>query len=144
MLVIKPNSRPSALRVLVVEDCLVNRQLLTALLSRLSCDISTAVDGKSAVEKFREEEFDVVLMDVQMPVMDGLTATRLIRKQEAGTEKRTPIVAITAGMDRQRCLDAGMDEYLGKPVRAKSLYQKLEWVLADENIGLVTSTARDI
>ena len=74
-------------------------------------------------------EFNVVLMDVHMPVMDGLCASRLIRKDEAETGKHTPIVAVTAGMDSQSCLEAGMDDYLGKPVRAEILYEKIHQVL---------------
>jgi CheY-like chemotaxis protein len=118
----------SPLRVLLVEDSLVNQKLLTGLLERWNCAVTLATNGQQAVQKYAEDEFDVVLMDIQMPVMDGLTATRLIRQQE-GTMKRTPIVAITAGMDRQSCLDAGVDEYLAKPVLATSLYEKIEQLL---------------
>ena len=70
-----------------------------------------------------QHSFDIVLMDVQMPVMDGLTATRLIRKQEADRRRHTPIVAVTAGVDRQECLDAGMDDHLEKPVRMEALHE---------------------
>ena len=93
------------LRVLLVEDSLVNQRLLVGLLHlRIYC-VTVATDGQQAVDRMAEEEFDVVLMDVQMPVMDGLAATRLIRQQEAGTTKHTPILAVTAGMDRQSCLE---------------------------------------
>ena len=74
-----------------------------------------ACNGEEGVEKFAERSFDVVLMDVQMPVMDGLTATRIIRHHETGTGKHTPIIAVTAGMDRESCLQAGMDDHLHKP-----------------------------
>ena len=117
------------LRVLLVEDSLFNQRLLLGLLHLRNYCVTVATDGQQAVDRMAEEEFDVVLMDVQMPVMDGLAATRLIRQQEAGTTKHTPILAVTAGMDRQSCLEAGMDEYLEKPVRADSLQEKLDLLL---------------
>ena len=130
----RPYQPPAAPRVLLVEDSLVNQRVLGGLLRKLACDVSTAGNGQEAIEKLCREEFDVVLMDVQMPIMDGLTATRLIREQEVGTEKHTRIVAVTAGMDRQSCLAAGMDDYLGKPVKAESLYEKLGFVLGAQQL----------
>ena len=119
------------LRVLLVEDSPVNQMLLTGLLERRNCAVTLAINGQQAVHAMAKDEFDLVLMDIQMPIMDGLTATRLIRQREAGTRKHTPIVAVTAGMDRQTCLDAGVDEYLAKPVRVESLHEKLEQLLGD-------------
>lgn len=127
------SAMPSApTRVLLVEDSLVNQKLLTGLLAGHKFDVTLAINGEESVRKMEEEEFDVVLMDVQMPIMDGLTATRLIRRYEAGTKKHTPILAVTAGMDRDSCLDAGMDDYLAKPVRADALYEKLARLLGSD------------
>ena len=122
-------------RVLLVEDSLVNQKLLTRLLELRNCAVTLATNGEQAVHKFGKDKFDLVLMDIQMPVMDGLTATRLIRRHEAGALKRIPIIAITAGMDRQSCLNAGVDEYLAKPVLAASLYEKLEQLLGDSGMS---------
>jgi CheY-like chemotaxis protein len=126
---IKPNQLPSPLRVLLVEDSLVNQRVLGGLLRRFSCEVSTVTDGKAAVAKVFEEEFDVVFMDVQMPLMDGLTATRVIRRHELRTASYTPIIAVTAGTDRQTCLEAGMDDYVAKPVRMELIQLALERVL---------------
>ena len=116
----------TALRVLIVEDSPINQKLLLGLLEGRNCQLTLANNGQEAVSKLESAQFDVVLMDVQMPVMDGLTATRLIRRREAGTARHTPIVAVTAGVERRRCLEAGMDAYLGKPVRPQRLYEQLE------------------
>ena len=119
-----------SLRVLVVEDGLFNQKLLQGLLERRGCDVSLANNGQEAVDSVAEHAFDLVLMDVQMPVMDGLQATKLIREREAALGKSTPIVAVTAGVDRQTCLDVGMDEYLSKPIRADLLDEVLSRVNA--------------
>ena len=119
-----------SLRVLVVEDGLFNQKLLSGLLERRGFDVSLANNGQEAVDSLAEQAFDLVLMDVQMPVMDGLEATKLIRQREAALENSTPIVAITAGVDRQTCLDAGMNEYLSKPIRADVLDEMLSRIMA--------------
>jgi len=119
----------SGLRVLLVEDNKVNQMLAVALLRRRRHDVTVADDGRQAVELVRRFEFDVVLMDVQMPEMDGLEATRLIRSMERGKARRLPIVAVTAHTmeeDRQRCLDAGMDDYVRKPIEPADLEAAME------------------
>jgi CheY-like chemotaxis protein len=117
----------SSLRALVVEDSVVNQKLLAHILTRQGFDVTVADNGQDGVEKFDQDSFDVVLMDVQMPVMDGLTATRIIRHHESGLGKQhTPIIAVTAGMDRESCLQAGMDDHLYKPVRLDDLRPLLE------------------
>ena len=116
----------SSLRALVVEDSLVNQKLLSHILTRQGFDVTVAGNGEEAVEKFDQHSFDVVLMDVQMPVMDGLAATRMIRRHESGTGVHTPIIAVTAGFDRESCLQAGMDDHLYKPVRLDDLRPLLE------------------
>ncbi len=110
----------SACRVLLVEDNTTNQQVAVKMLMRFRCDVSVACDGAEAVDRFRAERFDLVLMDMQMPVMDGLAATRAIRAIERErAAPRTPVVAMTANVlegDRERCLAAGMDDYISKPI----------------------------
>ena len=116
--------------VLVVEDNLVNREVAVELLRRVGLLVETAEHGQRALEKLRQRSFDLVLMDVQMPVMDGLTATRRLRWQGL----RTPILAMTAnafGDDRAACLAAGMDDHVAKPVDPSALHAALlRWLPA--------------
>ena len=122
---------PSKGLVLVVEDNPVNQLVATGLLQSLGYDTRVAADGVAALEAVREGSFDAVLMDVQMPHMDGYTATRYLRSLE--TDRRLPIIAMTAAAvegERDRCLEAGMDDYLTKPVYAAQLAEKLERWLA--------------
>jgi CheY-like chemotaxis protein len=112
-----------SLHILVAEDNPVNQQVLTMLLERLGCTWEVAENGQEAVLRVSEKKFDIVLMDLQMPGMDGLRATRMIRMAE-GEGARLPIVACTANAmqgERDRCLTAGMDDYLTKPVRSRQL-----------------------
>jgi CheY-like chemotaxis protein len=107
------------LRVLVAEDNLVNQKLAKAMLARLGHDCVLASDGREAIAEWSQGRYDVVFMDVQMPNLDGFEATREIRRLEAGTGSRVPIVAMTAHAmpgDRERCLAAGMDDYVTKPI----------------------------
>jgi hypothetical protein len=118
------------LDVLVAEDNPVNRRFVTTLLERWGHRVHEAHDGAAAIEMWHRQRFDVILMDVQMPNLDGLSATRTIRDLEmADGHERTPIVALTAhafAEDEQRCREAGMDEYLSKPLKASLLRQTLE------------------
>ena len=110
--------------VLLVEDSLYNRKLAIGLLERRGHRVTVAENGRIALERLAQRRFDVVLMDVQMPEMDGLEATRRHREREADSPTRLPIVAMTAQAlkgDRERCLEAGMDDYLSKPVRGAEL-----------------------
>ncbi len=112
------------LSILVADDVEVNRELAAAILTRSGHRVTFAKNGDEAVTSFSAGRFDMVLMDVQMPGMDGLQATRTIREQEAHTGHRTPILALTAYAakeDRERCLAAGMDGYLSKPFKAEEL-----------------------
>ena len=114
-------------RVLLVEDNPVNLKVANAFLNRLGVEVITAGDGREAVEKWREHRPDLVLMDVQMPVMDGFQATAAIRAEE-GEGRHTPIVALTANAlagDEQGCLAAGMDGYLPKPLKVERLEAEL-------------------
>jgi CheY-like chemotaxis protein len=123
---------PKGLVVLLAEDNEVNQELATAMLRRRGCDVLVAKDGREAVALWERERFDVVLMDVQMPEMDGLAATRAIREIERSTGGHTPIVALTAHVlegDRVRCRTAGMDGYVSKPLRVGDLFQAIAEVL---------------
>jgi CheY-like chemotaxis protein len=123
-------------RVLLAEDNDVNRTIVVAWLTRLGLTIVHARNGLEAVAAWRESAFDLVLMDCQMPEMDGFAATETIRRFEAEQGgKRTPIIALTANAiegDRDSCLRAGMDDYLPKPFKGPSLAETLRrWLPAD-------------
>jgi len=124
-LVTLPPGSKEDLPILVVDDNQVNQTLVMTLLQRGGYRVTLAASGREAVEKFQNHRFCVILMDVQMPDLDGLEATRAIRQLERKHERlRTPIVAMTANAmrgDRERCLESGMDEYLAKPIRTKQL-----------------------
>lgn len=115
-------------RILVVEDQATNRELARAMLERLGQSVSVAENGQAALERLASEPFDLVLMDMQMPVLDGLATTRRWREREAPSGRRLPIVAMTANVmpeDRERCLEAGMDDMLGKPFNRQDLCRLL-------------------
>ena len=112
------------LRILLAEDNPVNQKVARHLLERAGHDVEVVGDGEAAVERWAAEDFDVILMDVQMPRMDGLAATAAIRERERGTEGHIPIVAMTAlamAGDRERCVAAGMDGYVSKPIDKNDL-----------------------
>jgi CheY-like chemotaxis protein len=116
-------------RVLLAEDNAINRRVAVGLLERLGCVVQTVENGRLAVERWREGGWDVVVMDMQMPELDGLEATRLIRQAEAlGQLAPVPILAMTANAfaeDKDACLSAGMDDVLTKPASKASLYVAL-------------------
>jgi two-component system, sensor histidine kinase and response regulator len=116
------------LRILLAEDSVVNQKLAVALLRRQGHTVTIASNGLEAVEAVDRETFDLILMDVQMPEMDGLEATAAIRVNQGASGLHTPIIAMTAHAlkgDRERCLEAGMDGYVAKPIRPQELYQAL-------------------
>lgn len=118
--------RHQGAHILVVDDDLFNREIASDLLIGVGMQVETAVDGFDAVSKSQSTQFDLILMDVQMPVLDGLGATRLIR--ELDTWKHKPILALAANAfldDRQACLDAGMNDFVAKPVNPQRLYEAL-------------------
>ncbi|MDP3757939.1 response regulator, partial [Polaromonas sp.] len=123
------------LPVLVVEDNLINKNLVMTLLQRGGYSETMAGKGREAVEKFLMHRFCVILMDMQMPDLDGIEATKAIRLLERKQERlRTPIVAMTANAmrgDRERCLEAGMDDYLAKPIKTAELFAIIETLIAD-------------
>jgi CheY-like chemotaxis protein len=121
------------LQILLAEDSLVNQKLAVALLERHGHTVVVVNNGREALAALESRAFDLVLMDVQMPEMDGLEATALTRAREKHSGAHVPIVAMTAHAlkgDRQRCLAAGMDDYISKPIHAKELFQTLEKLLA--------------
>jgi signal transduction histidine kinase len=105
-----------SLRVLVVDDSLINQKVASGLLQKIGCEARVAGDGQTALNLIAREPFDLVLMDCQMPDMDGFQATRFIRRTSA-----VPIIAMTGNEDRKKCLEAGMDGYISKPVSLGSL-----------------------
>jgi two-component system sensor histidine kinase/response regulator len=121
--------RRSRLRILLAEDSPINQKLAVRLLARRDHDMTVVDDGRQAVAAYKDGEFDVVLMDIQMPELDGFGATAEIRRLEDDIGRRTPIVALTAHAmagDEARCLGAGMDAYVSKPFRPEELYVTVE------------------
>ena len=131
------------LKILLAEDGIANQKMAVGLLTKWGHKLAIANNGEEAVQKWQSEPFDVILMDVQMPVMDGLQATKRIRELEIGAQKRIPIIAMTARAmkgDRELCLAAGMDDYVSKPVRKSELYRALGGFLADETENEATTS----
>ena len=124
-----------SLKVLLAEDNPVNQRLAVSLLSHMGHEVDVVGDGAQAVDKVLHGRYDLVLMDMQMPVMSGLDATRAIRLQEKGGVRHQPIVAMTANAmlgDKERCLEAGMDGYISKPIMVDQMMAELDRVLAEQ------------
>lgn len=116
------------LQILLVEDNPMNQKVALRVLEKAGHSVTLAVNGVEALSRVDDATFDLVLMDVQMPEMDGLSATMAIRQRELGTNRHLPIVALTANAltgDREKCLEAGMDEYVTKPVEPPILFQAI-------------------
>ncbi len=132
----------AGLHVLLVEDNEINQEVAMELLQRAGVSVDLAKNGREAVERVSTQDYDAVLMDVQMPIMDGLEATRRIRRLES-LRATVPIIAMTANAmaeDRQRCIEAGMNDHLGKPVDVNRLHSLLaQWARAEPR----TASARD-
>ena len=129
-----------SLHVLLAEDNVVNQTLASHLLEKRGYEVTVVGDGNAALEAIEREKFDVVLMDIQMPGKDGLEATGEIRAKEATSGRHLPIIALTAHAmkgDRERCLEAGMDAYVSKPIRSKELFEAIESLVQ----GHVVATA---
>ncbi|MEC9093782.1 MAG: response regulator, partial [Planctomycetota bacterium] len=127
------------LKVLIAEDNLLNQRLVEALFSQRGHAIQVAGDGAEAVRLVSRQNFDLILMDVQMPNLDGIEATRAIRQLSKEKERNTLIVALTAHAgesDRKRCLEAGMDSYLAKPLRLDELMTEVKNLL--QQVGLIS------
>ncbi len=124
----------AGLRVLLAEDNTINQKLMIRLLEQKGCQIRGVYDGQLAVDNYKSDDYDCILMDVQMPNLDGLAATREIRQKPGG--KNIPIIALTANAsekDKDDCLQAGMDDYLSKPLDPQKLFEKLSAI--KENIS---------
>jgi len=122
------NSKGKILRILLAEDDLISQKLAVLLIKRKGWEIEAVFSGDKVFPLLREKEFDIVLMDIQMPFMDGFEATKMIRDSEKLTDKHIPIIALTAHAmkgDMEKCLEAGMDEYISKPIDEEELYSKI-------------------
>jgi CheY-like chemotaxis protein len=129
------------LHFLLAEDNPVNRKVAVGLLEKLGHAVDVATDGREALEKLELADFDLVLMDVQMPEMDGFEATAAIREMEKAKGGHIPILAMTAHAmkgDRERCLAAGMDGYIAKPVRGDDLVKEIDRVFRQPGAGQPT------
>jgi CheY-like chemotaxis protein/HPt (histidine-containing phosphotransfer) domain-containing protein len=130
------------MKILLAEDGLTNQKFAVGLLGTWGHEVTVASNGEEAIERWQSERFDAILMDIQMPLLNGLDATQRIRELEVGKGQHTPIIAMTAHAmkgDRIRCLEAGMDDYVSKPVRKRDLYRALS-VFAHEGISRATIT----
>lgn len=128
-----PSHDLPALRVLLAEDSLVNQRLAVALLEKYGHSVTVAEDGQQTLDQWEAAPFDAILMDVEMPVLDGLETTKAIRAREQATGAHIVIIAMTAHAlkgDRERCLAAGMDDYVAKPIRVQELFDALRAHLA--------------
>jgi two-component system, sensor histidine kinase and response regulator len=133
-----------SVRVLLAEDNPVNQHLVARILEKRGHEVAVTSDGRQAAEAAAEQRYDVVLMDIEMPVMDGFAATARIREQENGSP-RVPVVAMTAHVterDRERCFAAGMDDYLAKPIRADELLRVVGDIEAAISIARPAAPAR--
>jgi CheY-like chemotaxis protein len=120
------------LKILLAEDNVINQRLAVGVLEKHGHHVTTVKDGREAVAISLQQKFDVLLMDIQMPIMDGIDATRAIRTRESKTGRHLPIIAMTAHAmkgDREKCLSVGMDEYVAKPIRVGVVLEKLSAVL---------------
>jgi two-component system, sensor histidine kinase and response regulator len=131
------------LHVLLAEDNAVNQKLAARLLERRGHQVTVTANGREALAALDRENFDVVLMDVQMPEMDGFEATAAVRGRERNTGRHLPIIAMTAHAmrgDQERCLASGMDGYISKPIRAQELISLLErFSVVTSNLEVVPS-----
>ena len=125
-----------SLNILVAEDTLFNQKYITRLLNRWGHQATVAENGRKAVEALANKKFDLILMDVQMPEMDGFDATVRIRQLEKQTREYTPIIAMTAHAmkgDRERCIEVGMDEYISKPINSDALLNAIQALVPQES-----------
>jgi two-component system sensor histidine kinase/response regulator len=139
------------LHILLAEDNAVNQKLACRMLERMGHTVALAEDGKKVLEALERENFDLILMDVQMPEIDGLEATRIIRDLEKLTAKRIPIIAMTAHAmqgDEEKCLQSGMDGYIAKPITAHDLFETIESIVnaanAQEKLVSLPRAARKV
>lgn len=141
--ILVPNAKPTGqFLILLVEDNVTNQILAKAMLEEIGYRVHTVANGQEALEALSRVEYDLILMDGQMPVMDGYEATQRIREREVTSKKRVPIIAMTANAsdeDRKKCFAAGMNDFISKPFKMSDLQQKIEhhlgsWVALDWNV----------
>ena len=123
------NGRKRVYRILLAEDNPVNKQVAEAVLKKRGWEVVSVEDGAQAIRAWQDQDFDLVLMDIQMPVMDGIEAARRIRNQENGNSNHVPIIALTAYAwkeNRDQCMAAGMDGFIAKPFHFQELYSACE------------------
>ena len=139
----KPAVQQLSGRILLVEDNGVNQELTHSMLRKFDLHIETVNDGQEAIEYWSQGNYDLILMDCQMPKLDGYKATQLIREQEQGKARHIPIIALTANaMDgaEKRCLDAGMDDYIAKPFKQSDLINALQkWLPCNKPLPIITT-----
>ncbi len=134
-----------AVRILLAEDNAVNQKLVMRLLEKRGLSVTATGNGKEVLAALEKQSFNLVLMDVQMPEMDGLEATTLIREKEKTTGAHLPVIALTAYAmkgDEERCLAAGMDAYVSKPIRPQDLFKAIHHLLPEvpeDSINVIPS-----
>ena len=122
--------------ILLVEDNLLNQKVVLFNLRKKNYNVTAVINGKEAVEVYLSNKFDLILMDIMLPEMDGYEITKFIRENEKKTKEHVPIIALTANAlenDRDKCINAGMDDYLAKPFTAQELYTVMDKFLVKEN-----------
>lgn len=126
----KTSAKFSGKRILLVEDYFINQEIVQDMLELMDCSVDLAEDGAEALRKYEAKEYDLILMDIQLPEMDGYEVTREIRRKEkTDSKKHTTIVALTANAmvgDREKSLESGMDDYLAKPIELAKLESVLK------------------
>lgn len=123
------------MNILLVEDNLLNQKIVLFNLKKKKYNVTAVVDGKEAVEVYLSNKFDLILMDIMLPEMDGYEVTRFIRKKEKKINEHVPIIALTANAlenDRDKCINAGMDDYLAKPFTEQELYTVMDKFLGKD------------
>ncbi|MBU1564973.1 MAG: response regulator, partial [Proteobacteria bacterium] len=134
----KPQERKrQSLQILLVEDEYINQTLAVSILAREGWAVAVAENGVNALQLLNNHGFDLILMDIQMPELNGYETTLAIRQKEQGTDRHIPIIAMTAYAvmgDREKCLAAGMDGYVSKPIRPDKLREEIETVLYRQSI----------
>ncbi len=141
-----PATGMARLRILLAEDNAVNQLVVVRMLEREGHEVVVASNGKEALTAFATQQFDLIVMDAQMPELDGFETTALIREKEKSSGKHIPILAMTAHAmkgDRERCLAAGMDDYIAKPVRAHEFRERIKSLLAGRTTGPAVSEAAE-
>ncbi|MEJ2627071.1 MAG: response regulator [bacterium] len=133
----RSNNIPQNLKILLAEDNPINSKVIQTLLRKKGWEVSQVGNGKQAFEKVKQNSYDIIFMDVQMPQMDGFESTKLIREYEKEKGSHTPIIALTAramAQDREKCISAGMDEYISKPVKSEDVYKIVNKVINDSGL----------